>query len=276
MLWKAREGWLHLYLERRPERTTFERANLDPAPTPLAEEGQPGNHPEHDGNALNRLLRLHIAKLDEAWLSLENAERHLAGKSQASLWWARLRTLQFRVFAEHQFLDPAWPFHFARDQDTRDQDDPARRNGKGKFASGPQYPDPSHPCRRFRTLAFRRQHDHAHFIRETVKQGICANPGDLYRFVRLLDYFLPAHRYATNADELQRDPSVDFHKARGMHRAKVQKLLGDASKVWCPQLFKAFQLAARKGNLLSDYREYVDAGYAKDQCPIPKAVSKGT
>lgn len=54
---------------------------------------------------LTRLLNLHYAKLDEAWLSLENAERFLSGQTHASLWWTQLYVLQTRVFAEHH---PKW------------------------------------------------------------------------------------------------------------------------------------------------------------------------
>jgi hypothetical protein len=52
-------------------------------------------------------------------------------------------------------------------------------------------------------------------------------------FVQILDYFLPAHRHATNADELQRDPTADFASACTRHKEGVYKLVENANK-WCP------------------------------------------
>jgi hypothetical protein len=52
-------------------------------------------------------------------------------------------------------------------------------------------------------------------MRELFKQAISisSDSRNLYLFVRVLDYFLLAHKHATNADELQRDPAADLLKA---------------------------------------------------------------
>lgn len=113
--------------------------------------------------------RIHLARLDEAQLALENAERMLSGRSHDQLWWSRLHALQLRVFAEHKFICVE-----------------SRRGTVNRI------------------LALRHQHSHQIHVQEIFQRGLAASPRDLYRIVRLLDYFLPALRHAIVADVLQR------------------------------------------------------------------------
>jgi hypothetical protein len=53
--------------------------------------------PEHE----TRLVRLRIAKLDDAWCALECAERLISGRLRSSHWWSRLCVLKLRCLAEH-------------------------------------------------------------------------------------------------------------------------------------------------------------------------------
>jgi hypothetical protein len=43
------------------------------------------------------ISRLLIATLDDAWFTIENAERALTGKSQSCLWWGRLALMKLRA-----------------------------------------------------------------------------------------------------------------------------------------------------------------------------------
>lgn len=71
------EQWQALYLPRIARRfTTYEEVRQE-------------------------LARIHTAKLDEAWVSLEPAERALSGKTHSSLWWGQLHTLRLRIYAAH-------------------------------------------------------------------------------------------------------------------------------------------------------------------------------
>jgi hypothetical protein len=53
-----------------------------------------------------RLRRLQIAKLDDAWGSLENAERLLAGRLHSTRWWGRLCGLKLRCLLEQPANEP--------------------------------------------------------------------------------------------------------------------------------------------------------------------------
>jgi hypothetical protein len=45
-----------------------------------------------------RLVTIHNAALDDAWIELDRAERCLSGESHSTLWWGRLTTLRLRIY----------------------------------------------------------------------------------------------------------------------------------------------------------------------------------
>jgi hypothetical protein len=222
---KAREDWCDLYLEQSAENDVT----------------------EGKGDPVDRLLRLHIAKLDEAWLTLEDAERALSGKSQASRWWSRLRALQLRVLAEQQFLDPSWP---NRENSILDN----KRRERDEILH-------------LRTVSLRRQRGHADFVRDLFKQTLSVVSDDLYRFTRALDYLLPAHRHATNADKLLQDSNSNLTTARCSHRVEIKKLLRDVKTNWYPKSFAAFEAKSSPevpDDLISIYCSRVLRAYGED------------
>jgi NAD-dependent SIR2 family protein deacetylase len=54
-------------------------------------------HKAHS-DAIDSLIRLLVATLDDAWFTIENAERLLSGRSQSSLWWGRIALMKLRAF----------------------------------------------------------------------------------------------------------------------------------------------------------------------------------
>ncbi|MCG6157645.1 hypothetical protein [Rubinisphaera margarita] len=73
-------------------------------PTRISEcirKSSPHKHPSQDAwreNAQRHLRRLYISVLDEATALLDQAELHLSGHSQSSLWWNRLYILRLRIY----------------------------------------------------------------------------------------------------------------------------------------------------------------------------------
>jgi hypothetical protein len=226
----ARKDWLDLYLGSNPPEAHKSKPDKGSSQSATAE------------NPVERLLRQHIAKLDAAWLTLEDAERLLSGKSQSNLWWFRLRELQLRVFAEHQFLDPSWP---------------GNPNGST-----------DRPYRRLRTLAFRLQRSHTPYTRELFRQGLSIAPGNVYRSLRMLDAFLPAHRNATYADEMLRDPTSDLRDASVFHQRAVKNLLNDSLKACCPSLVESLKAKLAGTDLLHLYCVRVSEAYESDGCSM--------
>lgn len=47
--------------------------------------------------AIQKLRRLLVAMLDDAWFAIENAERGLSGQTQSSLWWGRVALMKLRA-----------------------------------------------------------------------------------------------------------------------------------------------------------------------------------
>jgi SIR2-like protein len=243
---RAREEWLDLYLGP-PSAKSDNRESSGDFSNGADEEGP-----------VNRLLRLHIAKLDAAWLALEDAERLLSGKSQSSLYWLRLRELQLQVFAEHRFLDPSWP---------GDLD--------GSKNAGSEIPPNDHPCKRFRTLAFRLQRSYGPYICELFRQGLATAPGDLYRSLRILDAFLPAHRNATYADEMLREPA-NLAGAAATHQENVVNLLKTTLEQCCPLLVESFDRHNVNTDLLDKYCIRVDKAYKDAGCSIVGLNQQGS
>jgi hypothetical protein len=112
--------------------------------------------------ALKRFCAIHVAKLDDAWLALESAERVLSGKSHSSLWWGHLHQLRLRVYATHWI--------------------PKKCKVELPIA-----------------LAFRKRRDYGAAVRKTYHAGLVASRADSYHAIRLADYGLQA---VTQLDEL--------------------------------------------------------------------------
>jgi hypothetical protein len=105
---------------------------------------------------LKRFCAIHVAKLDNAWLALESAERVLSGKSHSSLWWGHLHQLRLRVYATH------W------------------------------IPSEKYQVELPIALAFRKRRDHVAAVRKTYHAGLVASRADPYHAIRLADYGLQA------------------------------------------------------------------------------------
>ena len=57
---------------------------------------------EGSGAAQQHLERISRARIDDAWASIESAERLLSGRTRTSQWWGRLCTLKLRVFGRYR------------------------------------------------------------------------------------------------------------------------------------------------------------------------------
>lgn len=102
------------------------------------------------------LLRMHCAKLDDAWMELEGAERVLSGKTHSTLWWGRLHNLRLRLIANH--------WHPGLDGCEQDI----------------QFP--------FRALTFRKAQDHFETIQKSYRAGLLSSKADNYHRLRLIEY----------------------------------------------------------------------------------------
>jgi hypothetical protein len=147
-------------------------------------------------NLATHLSHIHFAQLDDAWVALEHAEQHLAGRTRFSQWWGRLSTLRLRVFAEH------W----------------SEENLKAKFeiwlrksrsaSENPTTPDFGRKIRdreiaprRCATMAFRRKIDYPSYFISLLRLGLVVWPDDPYRRLRLADYFMRAWSRWRNTPE---------------------------------------------------------------------------
>jgi hypothetical protein len=112
-------------------------------------------------NVFAKFLKIHIAKLDDAWLALESAERVLSGKSHSSLWWGHLHQLRLRVYATHWVPKNDWPVELPT------------------------------------ALAFRKRRDDLAAVRKTYQAGWVASRADPYHAIRLVDYGCQAVNHLT-------------------------------------------------------------------------------
>lgn len=157
--------------------------------------------------------RLHMARLDEAWLTLENAERMLSGRSHSGLWWSNLHTLQLRLFAEHRFID-----EWAR---------------KGRL---------------YRIVAMRRQQSHQNYVEAIFRKGLGTAPENRDHFARLLGYFHLALRHAMFADELQRNSARPAEAVAQQccvrFKERMRELLMSVKSKWARDNAEWFETAA--------------------------------
>lgn len=131
--------------------------------------------------ALDQFLQIHIAKLDDAWLTLESAERVLSGKSHSSLWWGHLHQFRLRVYATHWTPPKDWP-----------QELPI-------------------------ALAFRKRRDHLAAVRKTYQAGWVASRADPYHAIRLADYGLQAVARLTVLDRAKPHDAQEFVNTLSSH-----------------------------------------------------------
>jgi hypothetical protein len=104
-------------------------------------------------DVFEKFLRIHVAKLDDAWFALDTAERVLSGKSHSALWWGHLHQLRLRVYATH------W----------------GPRNGW----DGKKLPI---------AVAFRKRRNHFAAACKTYQAALVASRVDPYHAIRLADY----------------------------------------------------------------------------------------
>lgn len=135
-------------------------------------------------NLDEHLMRLHGARLDDAWVALEHAERLLAGKTRSSQWWGRLCTLRLRTFATH--LDPNYMRPFVKDL-TRG----IRAKNKNEIEALVKLMQQER-LTPFRSMAFRRKVDYPDLLISILRVGLAVWPDDPFRRVRLADYFMRA------------------------------------------------------------------------------------
>jgi hypothetical protein len=117
----------------------------------------------------HRLTRLHYAKLDDAWLTLEAGTEYLKDYKD-SLWTGKLYGEILFVYAEQ--LTPEPP-------------DPAK----------PEVPTRSAKAENFTTLIFRRQSDHFAEFERYYRLAISGTQNLPYRSIRFIEY---AHQAARN------------------------------------------------------------------------------
>jgi hypothetical protein len=115
-----------------------------------------------------------LQKMDDAWVTLENAERMLAGRNRSSQWWGRLCNLRLRIFALHAAY---------------------KRWRKAILEKDERAMLPV-----FRLLAFRKQVDQHTHLMHLLKLGRAVWPDDPFRRMRLADYFVDAWEYDGNAE----------------------------------------------------------------------------
>ncbi|WP_367873429.1 SIR2 family protein [Luteolibacter sp. Populi] len=113
---------------------------------------------------VEQLRRLHCARLDDAWASLENAERMLSGRTRSCQWWGRLCTLKLKLFAELC----------------------------------------SESIKKYQILAFRRSIAYRTYFVELLRLGLAVWPDDPYRRARLADYFMKAWRRSVRPEHKPR------------------------------------------------------------------------
>jgi SIR2-like domain len=117
---------------------------------------------------VKHLSRIHFAKLDDAWVALEQTERLLSGRNRSSRWWGALCTLRLKIFAEHL-----------------DEKTLAREIPQPAFISKLAPISCS-------TMAFRRKIDYHEYLVSLLRVGLAVWPDDSFRRFRLADYFVRA------------------------------------------------------------------------------------
>lgn len=115
-----------------------------------------------------KLYRMHLAKLDDAWLSLEGAEHWLKGHSHSSLWWGRLIALQMRVFADRLDITP-------------------ETHQKASW-----YKQWAESFQNIRGIAFRAPRDRLDYLRGLFRKGESCLAGKPYQILRLVHYYVVA------------------------------------------------------------------------------------
>jgi hypothetical protein len=115
-----------------------------------------------------KLYRMHLAKLDDAWMNLERAEEWLKGHSHSSLWWGRLIALQMRVFADRLDVPP------------EDKSFPWRESFRG-----------------IKGIAFREPRDRLDYLRSLFRKGENCLAGKPYQILRLFHYYTAAEKKLT-------------------------------------------------------------------------------
>jgi hypothetical protein len=202
---KARQLWLDEYLQRPLQHSDGEL---------WLEE-----------NPADICRRLHLARLDAAWLTLENAERLLSGQSHSSLWWSNLHTLQLRLFAEHRFIED-W-------------------DKQGRL---------------YRIVAMRRQQSHQNYVEAIFRKGLGTAPENRDHFVRLLGYFYLALRHAFFADKLQRNsartPESLTRQCREEFRKRMENILASVQDEWACENAKWFREKAENAHPSDLHEEF--------------------
>jgi hypothetical protein len=159
------------------------------------------------GKALKRFSCIHVAKLDDAWLALESAERVLSGKSHSSLWWGHLHQLRLRLYATH------WTPVMNRPE-TRSS--PTRHDAAGQF----HYPERDWPGKLPVALAFRKRRDHLAAVRKTYRAGLVASRADPYHAIRLADYGVQAVGRLTLLERAKPKDAQEFVNTVAADRAE--------------------------------------------------------
>lgn len=132
--------------------TEFAVLHLRRAEVYLTQAEAPGNkRPDQ------KLDALFFACIDDAWASLERAEKALSGSSHSSLWWGRLYSLKLRTYSLFRHL------------------------GDGDIAS-------IRESRRM-PLPFRRRLQHDEYVRQLIERALLTNDGDYYRILRVSRYY---------------------------------------------------------------------------------------
>ncbi|MCW0216864.1 MAG: hypothetical protein OJI67_00955, partial [Prosthecobacter sp.] len=112
------------------------------------------NNSRHIDIEMAKGSRLACAAIDDAWNCLEEIEKLLSGRSHSSLWWGRWVALSLRAYGCSITL---------------------RERCHGYFIWQP--------------LVFRRQIHHGEQVRRLYEMGRLMSNGDLYRIMRIVDYY---------------------------------------------------------------------------------------
>jgi hypothetical protein len=107
-------------------------------------------------------MRIALAKLDDAWCTLENAEKLLAGQTHSPLWWARLCSLKLQCLKEYFECQ-----------------DRTRFKTNSKISSDTRW--------RFNTLARRVNSHPMHQVYDIFRRGLASCHGNHQLRLRLVD-----------------------------------------------------------------------------------------
>jgi hypothetical protein len=141
--------------------------------------------------SIDSLVRLLVATLDDAWFTIENAERLLSGRSQSSLWWGRIALMKLRAF------------------------------GYQAHVFGPD------GYEEMRMLAYRHRRINPQFMIRIFENAMLNNGTSLYRELRLIRYMaMCLVSFAKCGDDLERlrDMSEDLQRRLELRRSQAGEM----------------------------------------------------